>query len=131
MLRVLKGRLFYAVVLGLAALANVAGYVFSLWHDETVFDEIVHLFSTFAVISAIGKAAVTAGRLAPSATFFISLVALAVVLGVLWEAFEWLIGIIGGRHDTLMDLAMDTLGAVFAALLINGVFANNAGSGHR
>ncbi len=32
-----------------------------------------------------------------------------------------MIGIIGGRHDTLMDLAMDLAGAIVAAALIAGI----------
>ena len=36
-------------------------------------------------------------------------------MGLLWEGFEWVIGIIGSPRDTAVDLAMDVLGGLLAA----------------
>lgn len=55
--------------------------------------------------------------------FLLGLLIIGLVLGFVWEGFEWVIGIIGDRHDTIVDLAMDGLGAILAALLLKLVFA--------
>lgn len=120
----LRRKSFYIALLALAGLVNAAGYVLSLWHDETVFDELVHLFTTFAVTAALGKALATKRATRPSTRFGVQLVGLALALGLLWEAFEWLIGMVGSRHDTLMDLAMDLAGATLAAIFIPALFAD-------
>lgn len=121
----LREKLFYGLVLVLAALVNAAGYLLSLWHDETVFDEVVHLFTSFAVLASIGKFLITAKGMRPSATLTAWLLAFALILGIAWEFFEWVIGIIGGRQDTLMDLAMDVAGGALAAALVSSVFAKH------
>ena len=107
------------LLLGIAAAVNGAGYALQLWHDETLFDEIVHFFTTFAGMMAIGWSlrhrnllGKSAGRLA------ISVVAIGLALGVVWEVFEWAIGIIGRPHDTAMDLLMDAAGALLAAAVL-------------
>ena len=109
-----------ALLLVLAGLVNVLGYVLTLWHEQTSFDEIVHAFTSFAGCSAvtwlvIGRtAALGVGH--PTAIVLVS-AAIGLVLGLSWEAFEWSIGIIGDARDTWMDLAMDMIGALSAGLL--------------
>lgn len=114
-------RSFYVVLLGIAAAVNAAGYLLTLWHDETVFDEVVHFYTSFAAIAALGWLALENGWLPSAASRFVALVACGIVLGLAWEAFEYAIGIIGNRHDTLVDLAMDVVGSLLAAVLINAV----------
>ena len=53
---------------------------------------------------------------------FLAFAAIGLLLGLLWKAIEWIIGIIGGRTDTLLDLSMDAVGALAAAALISWVF---------
>jgi len=108
------------LLLIVAATVNAAGYIVGLWHERTMFDEIVHAFTTFAGMTAVIWMATRDGRLLEGASA-LSVVAAALlaglVFGLVWEGFEWLIGIIGNQRDTLIDLAMDSLGAVAAGLL--------------
>jgi NAD/NADP transhydrogenase beta subunit len=110
---------FHGFLLSLAVAVNGAGYTMTLWHEETLFDEIVHAFTTFAGLAAIGWALVRrGGKLARSrAALSWSLLGLALMLGLLWEVFEYWIGIIGTPKDTAIDLAMDMIGACAAAAL--------------
>lgn len=114
--RTLPSSIFLLLVL--AASVNAAGYVIGLWHERTLFDESVHAFTTFAVMTAIAWVSQMSGRFAAASGFQILALTLfaGLVLGLLWEGFEWAIGIIGNRRDTLIDLAMDSLGAFVAGL---------------
>lgn len=109
----------YGFLIALAAAVNGAGYTMTLWHDETLFDEIVHAFTTFAGMAAIGWALHRSDtKLRSSRTVLMwSIIGLGLVLGLLWELFEYLIGIIGSPRDTIIDLAMDMIGAGAAAAL--------------
>ena len=109
---------FYWALLALAVLINVAGYGLGMWHDETLFDELVHFYTSFAGVAAIGRLALANEWLPRAASRPAVLLTIAVALGIIWEAFEYAIGIVGSRHDTLMDLAMDLTGATLAAVLI-------------
>jgi hypothetical protein len=121
---VIEGRDRLPALLGfliaLTAAVNGAGYALTLWHEETSFDEIVHFFTTFAGMAAIGWALLDArsiGRLSRT-NLFVTIVGIGFILGVLWEGFEALIGISGRPKDTLIDLLMDSGGAALAAGLI-------------
>ena len=85
-----------------------------------MFDELVHAFTTFAGITALIWMATHNGRLLDGASA-LSVVASALlaglILGLVWEGFEWVIGIIGSQRDTVVDLAMACLGAVTADVL--------------
>jgi len=108
------------LLLIVAATVNAAGYILGLWHERTLFDEIVHAFTTFAGMTALIWMATRDGRVLNGASA-LSVIAFALlagfILGLVWEGFEWLIGIIGNQRDTLVDLAMDSLGAVAAGVL--------------
>ena len=111
------------LLLIVAATVNAAGYIIGLWHERTMFDEFVHAFTTFAGMTALIWMATRDGRLLDGASA-LSVVASALlaglILGLVWEGFEWMIGIIGDQRDTLVDLAMDCLGAVAAGILFTG-----------
>lgn len=109
-------RLFTLLFL-IAGLINVAGYAFDLWHSPVWFDEVVHSYTSFAVMAAIGWLAIARTRLfGGSLSFVAAVTGVGIILGLLWEVFEWAIGIIGTRLDTISDLALDSLGAVAAGL---------------
>lgn len=118
----LKAKPFYAMLLLLAASLNASGYLLNLWREETLFDEAAHLFTTFAGMAALGRAFLTRTSARPSSRLAILMVILALILGVAWECFEWIVGIIGNERDTIIDLLMDLAGAVLAALLIKRLF---------
>lgn len=108
----------YVALLAGAALVNAAGYVLGLWHEETAFDEAVHLYTSFAVVAAIGRFAPGRWAFWGSPPRWWTLIVLGAALGLAWEAFEWVIGIVGSRRDTLIDLLMDVAGAAAAAVLL-------------
>ncbi len=117
------------LLLFVAATVNAVGYVIRLWHERTMFDEVVHAFTTFAGMTALIWAAIHHTRLLEGMSFLAvvaSALAAGLLLGLVWEGFEWLIGIIGDRRDTMIDLAMDCLGAVAAGLLFHGAHTRRA-----
>ncbi len=118
MIRILTTGWFYLALLAGAVLVNSGGYLLTLWHEETVFDEAVHFYTSFAVVAGIGRVAAGRRVFAGNASPWFVLLILGVVLGVLWELFEWAIGIIGSRRDTMIDLGMDVAGAALASALI-------------
>jgi hypothetical protein len=108
--------IFYAVLLASAALVNAAGYLLGLWQEETSFDEAAHFYTSFCGVAALAWGGGRTGLLRQPARWWV-LLSIGLVLGIAWEAVEWLLGIIGGRRDTLIDLAMDAAGAMAAAPL--------------
>jgi len=104
------------LLLALAAAVNGAGYTMTLWHDQTLFDEVVHGFTTFAGMAAIGWALVhKRGELRDARAALVgTMLGLALLLGLLWELFEYLVGIIGTPRDTAIDVLMDMIGASVA-----------------
>ncbi len=109
-------------LLCLVVAVNVAGYVLNLWRERTMFDELVHAATSFAGMAALMWVAARRARrlngMRGIAVVATALVA-GLILGLAWEGFEWLIGIIGDQRDTLIDLAMDCLGAAAAGLLFS------------
>lgn len=118
-----RWKIFVGFLLMLAVAVNAGGYLLGLWHDETLFDEAVHAYTSFAVMAAVGTALVRR-RLVRAFTnrIYLAFAAIGLLLGLLWEAVEWTMGIIGGRTDTLLDLSMDTVGALAAAALVSWAF---------
>lgn len=109
----------FTFLFALAGAINAAGYAFNLWTTPAWFDEAVHVFTPFAIVSALAWVLVKRDKASPSertGLYLLKIVLLGLAVGIAWEGFEWLIGIIGSTRDTLIDLAMDTLGAVLAAL---------------
>lgn len=112
------------LLLIVAATVDAAGYILGLWHERTRFDEVVHAFTTFVGMIALLWLATRDGRSLPRASgpsIIVSALVAGLVLGLAWEAFEWMIGIIGSQRDTLVDLAMDSLGAVAAGIVFAGL----------
>ncbi len=109
----------FGLLFVLAGLINAAGYAFDWWHTPLWFDEAVHAFTSFAVMAAIGWLLLArSGLNAAGRTlwFTLAVTGIGIVLGILWEVFEWAIGIIGTPRDTAIDLIMDTIGALAAGL---------------
>lgn len=116
-------------LLYLVVAVNVAGYVQNLWRERTMFDELVHASTSFAGMAALMWVTARRTRLLHGRrgiTVVVSALVAGLLLGLAWEGFEWLIGIIGNRRDTLIDLAMDCLGAVAAGLLFSSPRARDA-----
>lgn len=90
----------------------------ALWHDETIFDEAVHLYTSFAVVAGTGRIAVAIRGFGVTSSHWWALLVFGIGVGLAWEAFEWAVGIIGSRHDTIVDLLMDAAGATIATALV-------------
>ena len=87
------------------------------------YDELVHAFSSFAVMAAIGYLAWTRRYIdaAPgSATFVLIVAATGLALGVGWELIEMLFLNLSWT-DTLVDLLVDTIGAAAGGVLAGWV----------
>ncbi|HEV2080160.1 MAG TPA: hypothetical protein VGR19_09755 [Allosphingosinicella sp.] len=107
----------FSLLFLLAGTVNAAGYIYTLWKQPYVFDEGVHAFTTFTVCAAIGWWYLRSRSSLPRPLRIVAVVAaIGLVLGIAWELFEWAIGIVGDWGDTLLDLAMDMVGAVAAGL---------------
>lgn len=113
------------IAIAVAVAANVAGYLFNLWDTPTWYDEVVHGYTLFALTFLL---AVTCYRFLTEQSghgflIIVAIAALGLALGALWEVFEWghdqitAQNTILGKYDTIIDLVMDTLGALVAALL--------------
>ena len=117
-----------------AGVINAAGYIFSLWKTPVWFDEAVHFYTSFTVAAAIGwllLSRTSANAAGHPVRFTAAVAGLGLVLGIAWEIFEWIIGIIGTRQDTIMDLIMDTLGAIAAGMFCAWAAKTEQGrSGH-
>ena len=109
---------------------NGAGYLLNGYDRVVWYDEVCHLFTMFAVTAAIGWLVLQRSAAARDLTrsgFAAAAVAAGLVLGISWEAVEYVIGIIGDLRDTVIDLALDTLGALLAAAWLWHVTVRRAG----
>jgi hypothetical protein len=107
---------FFGLLLTVGASVNTAGYVQGLWHERTPFDEIVHGFTAFAGMAAAGWFVLR--RRSQLVGLFWKAALIGLLVGLAWEGFEWAIGIMGDLRDTIIDLVMDTAGALAAAALL-------------
>lgn len=103
----------------LAALLNAGGWVWDLFHLPGPYDEITHAYTTFALTLALSF--LVYGALLTSfydhrLVFVLAIASFGISIGAIWEVTEWLIGVIDNLQDTLMDLVMDSIGALLAAL---------------
>ncbi|MBB5696347.1 hypothetical protein [Muricoccus pecuniae] len=124
MMRTDEGRTLAWALASLLLVANIAGYAFDLYAAFWWFDRVLHAATIFALtfwlaVIVFGDA-IREGR----DVLFVVLVASAgVAVGALWEVAEWIFDrfasgdVIKGKDDTVIDIVMDTLGAVVAALL--------------
>lgn len=116
-----------AIAWGLAAaltLANVAGYALDLYQRFWWFDRILHACTLFALtfwaaVFVCGK--VLKGTADHRSIRLLLIACVGVAIGAWWEVAEWGFDhlvptdVIKGEYDTVIDLIMDTLGAVLAA----------------
>jgi hypothetical protein len=103
----------------IAALANAAGWAWDLFKPVPLYDELVHAFTAFAGMAALGYLGWTRGHIGAvpgSAQFVLGLAAAGLALGVLWELAEALFLSLAWT-DTLIDLLLDTVGAALGGVL--------------
>lgn len=103
-----------------AALINAALWAWNLSQPVAFYDEATHAYSSFAVVSALGWLAWTRRwiRVPPhGARFLVTMAALGLGLGILWEIVEFVFLDIP-FWDTVGDLVMDAIGAFCAGLFL-------------
>lgn len=106
-----------------AAAVNAAGYLFNLYPRFVWFDEVVHAYTTFAltlVLALYLYGVVLTGARRHPLLLVLVIASVGLALGALWEVAEWAFDqlvagdVIKGKPDTIVDLIMDTGGAVAA-----------------
>ena len=117
----------HTVAWGLAtalAAVNVAGYLFDLYAAFWWFDRALHAATILALTFWLAVIFVSEGIREARTVLFVFLVAsMGVAIGALWEVAEWVFDrfasgdVIKGKDDTVIDIVMDTIGAVAAAAL--------------
>ena len=103
----------------IAALLNAGGWI-GLFYQPGPYDEIVHAFTTFSITLALSFLVYH-----PMLTLFrnhrllylVTIISFGIAIGALWEIFEWVTATINSLDDTIVDLIMDTIGAIAASLL--------------
>jgi hypothetical protein len=108
----------FDVLFALAALAGALGFVFDLFDEIVLYDEVAHAFRTFSVSLTFYflfyGGAVPEGRAVALAT---SVFTLGVTVGAYWELFEFFFVAEYPMADTISDLLVDSGGALAAALV--------------
>jgi VanZ family protein len=103
---------------------NVAGYAFDLYAAFWWFDRILHAATILALTFWLTIMFVGEGAREGRAILFVLLISsVGIAIGALWEVAEWVFDrfapgdVIKGKDDTVIDIIMDTAGAVAAAAL--------------
>lgn len=120
------GRVTAWALLALALAANWAGYALDLYARFPWFDRVLHAGTILALtlwmaVLVFGRA--LKGEPRHRVLTVILLTSLGIAAGALWEVAEWAFDrvapgdVIKGKHDTILDIVMDTAGALSAALL--------------
>ncbi|MFG0328981.1 MAG: hypothetical protein ACF8PN_03690 [Phycisphaerales bacterium] len=118
---VLRTRLprLFSLLFVSAGFVNAAGFAWDLFENENCvwYDEAAHAYTSLMVALVISFwMYYGSGRVRPIAVF-VTLATLATLgVGIAWEIFEWLVGILGPPRDTVLDLVMDLVGGVGGAL---------------
>lgn len=120
------GRALAWALAAVMLVANLAGYALDLYQRFWWFDRVLHGGTILAITFWLGLF-FCARRLHPSygrdLVAVLLLACVGIALGALWEVAEWgadlvLPGdVIKGKHDTIIDLIMDTAGALAGAAL--------------
>jgi VanZ family protein len=105
----------------LAVVANIAGYAFNLYDRFWWFDDALHAFTIFALTLVLGLllyGRTLTGKNSYPGLVAVMIAALGVAIGAWWEIAEWAYdlsvpsNVILGKTDTIIDLIMDTIGAL-------------------
>lgn len=121
-----RGRALAWALAGLALAANVADHAFGLYERFLWFDRVLHAGTMLALTFWLAVFVCARGLHRSHGRSLLAVVLLACVgiaLGVLWEIAEWAADlvlpgdVIKGKNDTVIDLVMDTAGALTGAAL--------------
>ena len=99
----------------LATLVSSPGYGLNWFHGQNPYDEAVHLVSGALAGAVFIGLLLSDDRPRTAARLILSAAAFGLLLGALWEVFEWMTDLIGEWTDTWTDIALTTSGAALAA----------------
>ncbi|WP_216595659.1 hypothetical protein [Myxosarcina sp. GI1] len=103
----------------IAALLNAGGWI-GLFYQPGPYDEIVHGYTTFSItlaVSFIVYHSMLSVFRSHRLLYIVTIISFGIAIGALWEIFEWVTATINSLDDTIVDLIMDTIGAIVASLL--------------
>ncbi len=112
------------ILLAIAVVVNIAGYIFNLYSQFVWFDEVIHAYTTFAMTLAVALYAygpVLTGAHKHTILFILMVTSIGLAIGGVWEVAEWVYdwlliqkNTIKSVPDRLIDLIMDSVGGVVA-----------------
>jgi hypothetical protein len=120
------GRLIAWTLLAVSGAANVAGYAWDLYGRFWWFDRVLHGCTILAItlwlaLFVFGRA--LRGERGQGLLIALLVASVGIALGALWEVAEWGFDqiapgdVIKGKHDTVVDIVMDTAGAILAGIM--------------
>ena len=118
------------IIIGVAVLANIAGYMFNLYNRFRWFDEVLHAYTIFSITLLLGLLAygvVLTGVRHHNLLLILMIASIGIAIGGLWEVAEWAYdqmvasNVILGKTDTIIDLIVDSIGALVAGFLSLGM----------
>jgi hypothetical protein len=115
------------VLVALGILVALAGVVFNLYNRFHWYDEVVHAYNFFALtlLAAVyAYGVVLTGAREHGFLLVLAVTVFGLGLGALWEVLEFLYdhfiakpNVILAKRDTIIDMALDTAGALVAGLM--------------
>lgn len=118
-----------AVVWGfvvIAILVNIGGYALNLYDRFVWFDDVIHTYTSFAItllLALLLYGDVLSGVRRSPLLLVLTVASLGIAIGALWEIAEWGYdqmvpeNAILGKTDTMIDLILDSLGALTAGIV--------------
>nr|CAD6630548.1 hypothetical protein RNT25_04456 [arsenite-oxidising bacterium NT-25] len=120
------GHLLAWLLAGSAVIANGAGYALDLYDKWWWFDRVLHGFTILALtywLAIFHVLPLIQPRFSAGIGSILLIVSVGVAAGAVWEVVEWAFDyvsnedVIKGKHDTILDIIMDTIGALAASAL--------------
>ncbi len=110
----------------IAILVNAAGYALNLYDRFGWFDEVTHTYTSFTLtllLALLLYGDVLSGVRRSPILLVLIVASLGIAIGALWEIAEWVYdqmvpeNAILGKTDTMIDLILDSLGALAAGIV--------------
>ena len=110
----------------IAILVNAAGYALNLYDRFGWFDEVIHTYTSFTLtllLALLLYGDVLSGVRRSPILLVLTVASLGIAIGALWEIAEWGYdqmvpeNAILGKTDTIIDLILDSLGALAAGIV--------------
>jgi hypothetical protein len=133
-----NGMIVWAL-LAIALAVNIAGYVWNLYQQFWWFDEVLHGYTIFAITLALGVwlyGTVFTGYHSHALLLVLAIASTGIAIGALWEIAEWAYdqmvqgNVILGKRDTIIDLVVDSIGALAAGALCLPMVADRPRQDH-